>query len=139
MKLTKILGLSVVSIIFGVGYQSLNVNASTWHFGTPTFLRGHWQTRTISTPIGKDKSKASFGQHTIIFNSFGSMPDKFKQLRWHQVHKYIYSIKAKEFIDGYQKIHHLTIRRTSRHTIYIHLDGHKYPATSSQDLFHRVN
>lgn len=138
MKIKTMAITTALTAMLGTDMFSTPTSAETWYSGVPAVLRGKWRTRTLSTPVVKDHSTASFARHTIVFNYFGSMPDKFSHLKWHRTHKYKYSFKVKRFMDGYKRTHRLIVKRTSRNTIYIHLDGHKYPGASVQELFHRV-
>lgn len=130
--------LGTAAFLVGTGETATTVTAATWHNGTPAVLRGKWQTRTIHTPLGSDSSKATISKRNLTFNYFGSMPDKFTHVKWRKLNHHTYRFKAWRFIDGYQhRTHTITIKRTSQNTFYSHLDGHKYPETSVQELFHR--
>ncbi|MEE8823422.1 hypothetical protein LASUN_10340 [Lentilactobacillus sunkii] len=132
MKKWKLL-LGMIALSLGLVFtfnNSTNVNAASWHRGTPIALRGHWKQKTYISD-GNSKTvyynKISITQKMVEADYFGSMPDEFTHIRWRKLNHNTYLLHARRFIDGYNhKIHKLTIRRTSRNRMYLHLDGHSY-------------
>lgn len=126
-KWKLLLGMIALSLGLTLAFDSsTNVNAASWHRGTPVALRGHWKMKTHSIG-GIYYDKVSITKKMVRADYFGSMPDEFTHIRWRKLNHNTYMLHARRFIDGYNhKIHRLTIKRTSHNRMYLHLDGHSY-------------
>lgn len=133
--LLGLIGLSLgLMLAFGT---STSISAASWHRGTPVALRGHWKQKTYISD-GKSRmvyyDKISISKKTLEANYFGGMPDKFTHIKWHKVSHNTYVLHARRFIDGYHKIHRLTIKKTSHNRMYLHLDGHNYLSSRHKEF-----
>ena len=45
MKTKTIIAAALLTALFGLGASSVTANASGWHKGTPSALRGKWKTK----------------------------------------------------------------------------------------------
>ncbi|WP_054699004.1 hypothetical protein [Secundilactobacillus odoratitofui] len=47
MNKKKCLCLTGIVLMFSMGSSSLSANAATWHNGTPSKIRGHWEDQDV--------------------------------------------------------------------------------------------
>ncbi|MCT3398881.1 hypothetical protein [Lentilactobacillus hilgardii] len=130
------------AFLVGVNMTVISSHAAGWHSGTPYALRGHWRTKTIHQKGNmKTTSKAAIGANKIEFNYFGSMPDIFAHIKWHKFSQQVYILKARRFLDSYQKVYQITIKRPAKNKMWVYLDGdaYPYPGSSTTRLFHRTS
>ncbi len=89
----------------------------------------------------KTTSKAEIGANKIEFNYFGGMPDIFAHIKWHKFSHQVYILKARRFLDSYQKVYQITIKRPAQNEMRVYLDGDTYPdpGSSTASLFPRTS
>lgn len=142
MKMKKSLLLGISSLLFGsvgTAFAPSNVSAHSWWDGTPRNIRGYWRTRQVYIPQYGFSTHAAFKAktHTVTFMYTQAAPFHLTGTYWRKTGAHSYTIHG-AWPGDYGIDHRLTIKKLSKNTARIYIDGSKSTArTPFPNLFYR--